>query len=255
MSDRHIVLITGANTGIGYEAAKALLESGRSYCILLGCRSLEKAQYAIERLGQEVPSTRSVLDAVQVDIASDESIEGAFEHVSASHGRLDALVNNAGASFDWELKAGQISLRESWNKAFEVNVRADPRLLFLTSGLSSLQRTSNKLLSAGDLTPPAAGWPKEDLPAFDTMAYRSRKTALNMTMLNWAWRLANDGVKTWCVSPGFLATNLGNSADLLKQRGAGDPSIGGRFVRDVVEGQRDADVGKVVFNDGTVQPF
>ncbi|KAK7949252.1 uncharacterized protein PG986_010138 [Apiospora aurea] len=233
-------------------AAKALLELDRSYCILLGCRPLEKAKDAIGRLGQEVPSTRSVLDAVQVDIASDESIERAFEHVSASHDRLDALVNNAGASFDWELKAGQISLRESWNKAFDVNVSGTH---VMTHVFAPLLLNSADPDCSGDPTPPAAGWPKEDLPAFDTMAYRSSKTALNMTMLNWAWRLSQDGVKTWCVSLGFLATNLGNSADLLKQRGAGDPSIGGRFVRDVVEGQRNADVGKVVFNDGTVQPF
>lgn len=128
---------------------------------------------------------------------------------------------------------------------------SDPRLLFITSGLSSLQNTSNKFYP--DPSPPPAGWPKHS--PFDTMAYRSSKTALNMMMINWAWKLTQDGVKTWCVSPGFLATGLGNEPELLKARGAQHPSIGGKFIRDVVEGAKDADVGKVVHSSGHVQPF
>lgn len=85
-------------------------------------------------------------------------------------------------------------------------------------------------------------------------AYRSSKAALNMMMLSWHWELQPDGVKVWCVSPGFLATNLGGDQKALKDRGAGDPSIGGRLVASVVEGARDAEVGKVVAGSG-VQPF
>jgi NAD(P)-dependent dehydrogenase (short-subunit alcohol dehydrogenase family) len=128
---------------------------------------------------------------------------------------------------------------------------SDPRLLFITSGLSSLQKTSEKFYPAPN--PPPAGWPKN--LNFDTMAYRSSKAALNMMMVNWAWRLTEDGVKTWCVSPGFLATGLGNERELLKKRGAGPPSIGGNFIKDVVEGKKDAHAGKVVHSDGSVQPF
>ncbi|KAK9423410.1 hypothetical protein SUNI508_04304 [Seiridium unicorne] len=267
MAEKRIVLITGGNTGIGYEAVKALLQSDRPYLILMGCRSPDKAKAAIEQLRSEVPNTPSTVEPVQIDIASDESIEKAFAHVKASYDHVDALINNAGGQFDWEYKQGSISLRESWNKAFDVNVSgthvmthvfmplllksSDPRLLFVTSGLSSLQNTSNKFYP--DASPPPAGWPKS--LNFDTMAYRSSKTALNMMMVNWAWRLTEDGVKTWCVSPGFLATGLGNERELLKARGAGHPSIGGNFIKDVVEGLKDADVGKVVHSSGQVQPF
>lgn len=75
-----------------------------------------------------------------------------------------------------------------------------------------------------------------------------------MVMLGWHWILQNDGVKTWCISPGFLATGLGGDAELLKKMGAGDPSIGGQFIKDVIEGQRDADVGKVI-NRAGIQPW
>ncbi|KAH8647261.1 hypothetical protein BX600DRAFT_484537 [Xylariales sp. PMI_506] len=267
MADKKIVLVTGGNTGIGYEAVKAFLQSETPYMIIMGSRSLDKASAAIAQLKQEVPNTQSTVESVQVDVASDESIELAFQMMEKIYGRVDALVNNAGGQYDWEYKQGAITLRESWNKAFDVNVSgahvmthvfmplllksADPRLLFITSGLSSLQKTSAKFYPAP--RPPAAGWPKDI--SFDTMAYRSTKTALNMMMLNWAWRLSEDGVRVWAVAPGFLATGLGNEAELLRARGAGHPSIGGNFIRDVVEGKRDADVGKVVHSDGTVQPF
>lgn len=75
-----------------------------------------------------------------------------------------------------------------------------------------------------------------------------------MMMREWVRILGGDGVKVWGVSPGFLATGLGGSAEANKKMGAGDPAVGGAFVRSVVEGERDGDVGTVVRKDG-VQPW
>lgn len=173
-----------------------------------------------------------------------------------------------GASFDHEVAAGNLTIREAWNKAYDVNVSgtqvmthtfmplliksSNPRLLFVTSGLSSLSRASDP--DSPRYTVPPAGWPKPPGPSF--IAYRSSKTALNMLMLDWARILKNDGVKVWCISPGFLATNLGENREMLKKLGAGEPSIGGEFIRDVVQGKQDEHVGKVVssFGDG-LQPW
>ena len=71
----------------------------------------------------------------------------------------------------------------------------------------------------------------------------------------WYRWLREDGVKVWCISPGYLATGLGGSREKNIERGAIDPAIGGRFVRDVLEGSRDDDVGKVVHHTGIVQPW
>jgi NAD(P)-dependent dehydrogenase (short-subunit alcohol dehydrogenase family) len=87
------------------------------------------------------------------------------------------------------------------------------------------------------------------------IAYRSSKTALNMMMLDWVRMLEPDSVKVFCISPGFLATGLGGlGKDFLKNVGAGDPSVGGGFIKDVVQGKRDEDAGKVINKDG-VQPW
>jgi len=126
-----------------------------------------------------------------------------------------------------------------------------PRIVFLTSGMSTLQGNAETFFPPWAPNP-AGGWPKTDLVA--TQSYKACKAALNMVFLTWHWILRDDGVKTFCVSPGFLATNLGGRPELLKQMGAQHPEIGGKLVRAVVEGERDADVGKVITSDG-VQPW
>lgn len=70
----------------------------------------------------------------------------------------------------------------------------------------------------------------------------------------WARNLKEDGVKVCCISPGFLATGLGGNQEKLKSLGARDPALGGALVKDVVEGKRDNDAGKVILSDG-VQPW
>lgn len=166
-------------------------------------------------------------------------------------------------------KPGPAGIREAFDHAYSLNVTStqvfthtfapllikssSPRLLFITSGLSSLETCAGGLVSAIQKGPTPAGWPKP--PELSVIGYRASKTALNMVMLDWARLLTLDGVKVFCISPGFLATGLGGvGPERLKQAGAGDPSIGGELIRRVVAGERDDDAGKVV-NQGGVQPW
>jgi hypothetical protein len=72
-----------------------------------------------------------------------------------------------------------------------------------------------------------------------------------MVMLDWKRMLEVDGVKVFGISSGFLATNLGGMGPkFLKKMGAGDASVGGLFIKDVVEGKRDQDAGKAINKDG-----
>lgn len=162
-----------------------------------------------------------------------------------------------------------MSLRDSFNRAYDVNVSGtqvltwtliplllkstDPRLIFV-SGLAAITVAAEAYFP----TPPQpAGWPKEI--AFETIGYRSSKVAINMVMLDWNHKLKEDGVKVWAVQPGMLATNLGNLPEEMKKMfvekmGLGHPSLGGKLLRSIVEGERDADVGKIVDKDG-ITPF
>ncbi|RMZ73390.1 Short-chain dehydrogenase [Pyrenophora seminiperda CCB06] len=266
-----IILITGGNTGIGYETVKALYTSSQPYTILMGSRSLEKADTAITQLKSEVPESKNEVVAVQIDIEDDESIEKAFKEVQEKWGRLEGLVNNAGAAFDAIMlkDPSPKGMRAAWDKAYSLNVTStqvmthtfaplliassNPRLLFLTSGLASLETCAKGMDSKLASGPPPKGWPKPQSMA--STAYRSSKTALNMMMLYWKKTLEVDGVKTFSISPGFLATGLGGvGPDVLRKVGAGDPGLGGALIRDVLEGKRDGDAGVVVSQNG-VQPW
>jgi NAD(P)-dependent dehydrogenase (short-subunit alcohol dehydrogenase family) len=83
--------ITGANTGIGFEAARVL--AGRGARVLLGCRSEAKAAGAIERIRGQHPDAD--LAWVPLDLTSLKSVEAAAQIVRREP-RLDVLVNNAG---------------------------------------------------------------------------------------------------------------------------------------------------------------
>ena len=270
MANKSIVLITGANTGLGLEIVKSLYAtSTKPYHIILGSRSIDKARDAIESVKQNHASkdSQTTFETVQIDLESDKSISAAYETIQASHPRIDGLVNNGGQAFDNEIAAGRLTAREAWNKAYDINVAgtqvmttafiplllksSDPRLLFVTSGLSTLEGAENPN-SPRYMVPPA-GWPKPAGPSF--IAYRSSKTALNMMMIDWTRILKNDGVKVWAISPGMLATGLGGvGPEVLRKMGAEDPVLGGNFIRDVLEGKRDADTGKVISRGG-VQPW
>jgi NAD(P)-dependent dehydrogenase (short-subunit alcohol dehydrogenase family) len=264
-----IVFITGANTGIGYEAVKALFQSQTPYHVLLGSRSPSKADDAIAQLKKEVPSSSSTVEPIQIDITDDDSINKAFETIKGKFGKVDVLVNNAGAAFDLIFDKDLLVAREIFNKANDVNVSgtqvitaafvplllesSSPRLIFLTSGLSTLQGASEGLMPPGRLNI-TKGWPKENLVI--NIGYRASKAALNMVMLSWHGLLKIDGVKVWAISPGFLATGLaGVGVEKLKTWGAGDASLGGDIIKSVIEGERDADVGKVVGQNGVVQAW
>lgn len=85
------MLVTGANTGLGFEASKVLAARGAR--VLLGCRSEEKAERAVAEIVAEVPD--AVLEFVPLDQADLASVRHAAAQVSDEN-RLDVLVNNAG---------------------------------------------------------------------------------------------------------------------------------------------------------------
>ena len=83
--------ITGANTGIGFEAAKVI--AGKGGRVLLGCRNPKRGKDAVARLADAHPSADTVL--VDLDLADLSAVTRAAK-VVAQEARLDVLINNAG---------------------------------------------------------------------------------------------------------------------------------------------------------------
>ncbi len=86
------ILVTGGNTGIGFEAASALAARGAS--VVLACRDTGKAASAAGRITDAVPD--AAVAVVHLDLASLDSVRQAAAEFLARFGRLDVLINNAG---------------------------------------------------------------------------------------------------------------------------------------------------------------
>jgi len=87
-----VAIVTGANTGIGFETAAALAAGNAT--VVLACRSGKKAEEAMRRIRQRTPETH--LEYIELDLASLASVERFAESYRAAHDRLDLLINNAG---------------------------------------------------------------------------------------------------------------------------------------------------------------
>jgi NAD(P)-dependent dehydrogenase (short-subunit alcohol dehydrogenase family) len=87
-----VIIVTGANSGIGYEAAKELARKGAQ--TILACRSVDKAQRALNQIRVEIPNAK--VEFLQLDLASQKSIHEFADAFKSKYDRLDVLVNNAG---------------------------------------------------------------------------------------------------------------------------------------------------------------
>jgi NAD(P)-dependent dehydrogenase (short-subunit alcohol dehydrogenase family) len=85
-------IITGANTGLGYETAVAL--AGQGARVVLAVRNLDKGKQAATRIAEAHPG--ATVELQELDLTSLASIRAAAEQLRADHDRIDLLINNAG---------------------------------------------------------------------------------------------------------------------------------------------------------------
>jgi NAD(P)-dependent dehydrogenase (short-subunit alcohol dehydrogenase family) len=86
------VLITGANSGIGYHAALKMARKGAH--VMLACRDRQRGEIALDRLHEDVPGSQTEL--VMLDLASLASVREFAAGELAHHHPLHILINNAG---------------------------------------------------------------------------------------------------------------------------------------------------------------
>mgnify|MGYP000953597574 CR=1 FL=1 len=93
MSQQKVALVTGCSTGVGLHTAARLAEAG--WQVVATMRDTAKA----DALQAECAKLGVAVEVLALDVASQASIDGAVADVLARHGRIDLLVNNAGAGF------------------------------------------------------------------------------------------------------------------------------------------------------------
>ncbi|KAK0657674.1 short chain dehydrogenase reductase [Cercophora newfieldiana] len=238
----HYVLVTGANQGIGFETAKKLATEYDDYHVIMTGRRKDAIEDAVAKLN--ALGLKNV-EAVVMDVLSDESIHAAIKQIDQAHGRLDVLINNAGIS----RTSGPVN-RQTWLDIYNTNVAAveiitdacipllkksqvTKRIVNVTTNLASLKRKLD----------PTTFQHKVEYPPYSTS-----KTALNMLTAHYVVRYEDD--PTWKINltcPGFCATNLNGFA------GFDDPASGAvNSVRLATLGP-DGPTGTFTDKDGVVE--
>jgi NAD(P)-dependent dehydrogenase (short-subunit alcohol dehydrogenase family) len=90
-------VITGANTGLGFETARVLAERGAR--VVLACRDLDRAKEAAARIlggSSQSDATPRDVQALRLDLASLASVREAADEIGSAAGQVDLLINNAG---------------------------------------------------------------------------------------------------------------------------------------------------------------
>ena len=85
-------IVTGANSGIGFETAKALAAKGAT--VILACRSVSKGEEAADKIRAEHPETN--VEVLELDLASLSSVRSFAQTFKDNYGKLELLINNAG---------------------------------------------------------------------------------------------------------------------------------------------------------------
>lgn len=204
-----VALVTGANSGIGWDTARALAARGAH--VILACRDPRRGHDAIDRLHAECPEAKGEL--LELDLADLASVERAAEACGAEHSRLDLLINNAGLMMTPEQRTAQgfeMQLGVNHLGHFALTGRLLPLLLATPDSRVVTVSSTGHRPGRIDLEDP--NWERRSYrPA---PAYFQSKLANLMFTFELQRRLAYAGAGTAALAahPGGARTHLGNEA-------------------------------------------
>jgi NAD(P)-dependent dehydrogenase (short-subunit alcohol dehydrogenase family) len=225
---QRVALISGANRGLGFEISRQLAAEGVT--VLLGARrplAGEKAARQLRREGGTVVS-------VPLDVTSLECVRELAARIEGEYGRLDILINNAGAYFDVDNQASSVDL-SLVRQALETNLIGAWQL---TEAMLPLMQRHGY----GRIVNVSSGCGANDSDGASCPAYRVSKAALNSHTRMLAAELAGSGILVNAVCPGWVATDMGGHGGRPVADGAAGivwaamlpsrPAVNGGFFRD-----------------------
>lgn len=194
-----VTIITGVSRemGLGYETAKQLKALG--FKVIISARNLDKVATLADKLG---------VTAKQLDITDDQSVNNLAKEIENEFGRLDVLINNAGAFFDQDASPLSTDL-QFVKEAMDTNLLGAWRMIKAFYKLlekSDQPRIVNVSSGAGSFGDPVFGlaYHFSKVPV-----YSITKLALNGLTVKMAVQLKDTKIKINAVDPGFTATYPG----------------------------------------------
>jgi NAD(P)-dependent dehydrogenase (short-subunit alcohol dehydrogenase family) len=222
-----IVVVTGANRGIGFEISRQLASRGAQ--VILTARKPEAGKAAVKKLTAQ----NLTVQFRPLDVTSTKSIIALREFLKRTYGRIDVLINNAGIIAKGDALGLKVDM-ETVRVTLETNALGP---LHLSQALVPLLQRGKR----GRIVNISSGMGAFSEMDGDYAAYRISKTALNAITAILAAGLRRK-IAVNAVCPGWVRTAMGGrSAERNVAEGADTPvwlaldapqSLTGKFVRD-----------------------
>jgi NAD(P)-dependent dehydrogenase (short-subunit alcohol dehydrogenase family) len=198
----NIAMITGANSGIGFETARTL--AARDFRIVMVCRNRAKAEDAKSKIIQHTDNHQ--IDILIGDLALQKDIFGISEAFYERYEKLDVLVNNAG------IIPGK---REETPQGIEKSLAVNHLAPFLLTNLlqkALLQAEKGRIITVASEAHRAGTYDPDNLQLSE--GYNSFKAYANSKLFNimftagLADRLSDTSVTAYSLHPGTVRTNI-----------------------------------------------
>lgn len=196
-------VITGANSGIGREAALGLARMGAR--VVMVCRNKQKGEAAAEEIRRAANSAE--VDLLIADMSSQASVRALAEQIKQRYPRLDVLINNAGgAVVQRKLSADGIEMTVAQNHLGSALLTFELLDLLKASAPSRIINVSSQAHQTRNVDLNDLQFERRQYRSFS--AYGESKLLMNAFTFELARRLQGSGVTCNCLHPGVVATNI-----------------------------------------------